>query len=223
MNKLLPIAGLLLISGTALADSVCAKYVAAPLVTIDVATPQVRYVPTSISELQNLDPESKGNNNITLGMTYSSGGGLSISTGYAVQEVPDGYCVSPQVTAQYNNQTVTVLIPKELPVDSCLYQETLNHENKHVEQLTSGQANLLKQAASAMSIKIRNDYAFFPRLSDAKPWLAGYQADAKTRFETAISRAKSNSEAIDNPQEYKRVSDACPSPKKKPFKWFWED
>lgn len=194
-----------------MAANICARYVKTPTVTVIVEPAKRTYHAVPIERLAAISEHGGAGaapDSMTLGLTYNNQQ-MRMEVGYEVAQLPDGFCVSPQVRVTIFNRQVDVLLPKELPSTSCLYQSVLEHELKHVRIVEDVMAEELKKMGDQAQGQLNGTYGFFQRLQDAKPWLDQYRTSMTASFEHRVAQVNAASEAIDTPEEYRRVADQC--------------
>ncbi len=120
-------------------------------------------------------------------------------------------CGAPHVRIELSMQPVTVFVASELPVGSCQHEVTLSHEMKHVEvfreALDRAVRDLERDLPAAIGVELRqatNPGELQQRfVVSVRNYLAQFMRERQRILDEAQS-------AVDSPEEYARVSTACP-------------
>ena len=179
-------------------------------VTVDELTPrtQQRY---SASELDHLDEHPS--NETTLGLTSAKSRSEAHITLHAVGAPGGGVCVRPDVSLALGYAGLRVDLARELRPNTCTYNQVLAHEMRHVGVYRSflGEARTTLEAALEERLPRSRVYrfssmteagAYFEKLQDE--WLS--PASLEVLDGVAARQAE-----VDTPEEYQRLSGACPS------------
>lgn len=125
--------------------------------------------------------------------------------------VADGVCVRPDIVVQIGFASMQVDLATDLPAHSCLYNQVLGHEMRHVDvyrsHLTASQSTL--QAALDERVTASHVY-HFASMDAAQEYFRALQDEWLTPLTQQTLDAVAVKQAeVDTPEEYRRVEDAC--------------
>jgi hypothetical protein len=138
---------------------------------------------------------------------------LEVRISMMVETPPQGKACARvhQVNVKIGYQDVTVFVANEIPRNSCAFNETLGHEEKHVavnRELLDQFTPLIKQRLEAY-LRL---YAVFPvdTAAEAEPLLHDHlEGVLEEMIQQMANVNMERQQQVDSPVEYKRLADVC--------------
>ena len=154
---------------------------------------------------------AEGPNSYVLGLTESE---VSASTRYEVLVSTEGdgvFCASFRAITVTLQLAMRVHIASELKAGSCLYKAALQHEQGHVIV----ERKMLPRARARVAVVLTGVASRTETASDATIAQRSLRASADAAIQQAMgelaAQKKRQQQALDTPDEYRRVSQACGS------------
>lgn len=119
-------------------------------------------------------------------------------------------CASPQITLTYGMTPLTVFVAREFPPGSCAHKEIREHEMRHVQTYQTHLAAIEKNLAETLDRRFATGSVWRGRSGETAAalrreldeyWLPYVQRE--------IRKGEIAQAAIDTPEEYERVAQAC--------------
>ena len=125
--------------------------------------------------------------------------------------LPDGICAFvARVRVTLAHVGHRILIAREIPQDSCLYEEVETHERRHVaanRRALRDAAAPTRRALEAWAAEVETRAATAEAAREAL--LSGLQATMTPVIAAVQERRDAANRAIDSPEEYRRIAQSC--------------
>jgi len=174
----------------------------------------VTYVEDGSQSIDQLTVKSGDNpeTRLTFGLTT---GILSHQTDFELRSVDDPAggrtCGTPSVRVELSMQPLLVFVAHELNAASCPRSATFAHELKHVavfrQTLDDAARELKTELPNKLGTGLQRASSQAELERQFKSAVTGYLSDFVHRWHTTLTERHM---AVDSPQEYARVRDACP-------------
>ncbi len=147
----------------------------------------------------------------TLGLTLSVWGGTHQWSGQT-RIVPEGVCVDVvRIEAAFGLKDHAVFLAREIPRGSCVAQDVMVHEDRHVRAHRLLNRSIVQLAREHLQKIAHHGVSVFAPTEEEAQHLINASLDRLTQnFEAMFSQqAQALNAQIDTPQEYRRASLAC--------------
>ncbi|MBJ7309542.1 hypothetical protein ACFOLJ_19190 [Rugamonas sp. CCM 8940] len=149
-------------------------------------------------------------NSVVLGITRTESKVKVGLTGPVLQDPVSGYeCIAPQIKVSLYYVPVVIFVGKEFEPGTCIYQEVLNHELRHLQAYMGHlpKVELVVREALAKRFEAKPLYAPTGTALSAleheidSGWLPFIKAE--------MQKVEAQQAQIDTPEEYDRLSKVC--------------
>lgn len=166
---------------------------------------QQRYSATELSRL-----DQHPSNETTFGLT-SARSQAAVHIELHGIGIPGGVCVRPDVQMRLGYSEMRVDLARELEPNTCLYNEILGHEMRHVGAYRTYLPEAKSRLAAALNERLPAPRVLrFASMQEAGKYFEDLQDNWLSPLAVStLDGVKEAQSAIDTPEEYARLSNAC--------------
>ena len=162
-------------------------------------------------QLTHLGSDIARTGHVILGLTRGNARvSFSVQMARYVDRTRRWECASPQLVVTYGFSPMTVYVAREIPKGTCAYDEVFRHEMRHVNAYQKHLADIEQNLRDTLTA----------RFATGKPWRGPLgqaprvlQRELVERWQPYLEReinlGMEAQKAIDSPEEYALVLDAC--------------